>query len=86
MQFGTQKHPKHPDSPSGFFLLRPKCLTMSAEAPASERGRSLTWRKFIGSHLEVLAAVDFFTAEVWIAAGLTAYYVLSCLRVAIRAV
>ena len=33
-------------------------------APAPERGKSLSWREFIRSHLEVLAAVDFFTAEV----------------------
>jgi len=30
--------------------------------------------------------VDFFTAEVWTAAGLTTYYVLSCMRVASRRV
>jgi hypothetical protein len=36
--------------------------------------------------LEVLAAVDFFTAEVWTAAGLTTYYVLTCMRVASRQV
>ena len=55
-------------------------------APAPERGKSLTWREFIRSHLEVLAAVDFFTAEVWTAAGLTTYYVLTCMRVASRRV
>jgi hypothetical protein len=32
--------------------------------------------------LEVLAAVDFFTTEVWMARGLTTYYVLSFVRVA----
>ena len=55
-------------------------------APAPERGKSMSWREFIGSHLEVLAAVDFFTAEVWTAAGLTTYYVLTCMRVASRRV
>ena len=55
-------------------------------APAPERGKFLTWREFIRSHLEVLAAVDFFTAEVWTAAGLTTYYVLTCMRVASRRV
>ena len=34
-------------------------------APAAERERSMSWREFIRSHLEVLADVDFFTAEVW---------------------
>lgn len=36
-------------------------------APAPERGRTMSWREFIRSHMEVLAAVDFFTAEVWTA-------------------
>ena len=52
--------------------------------PAPERGKCMSWRDFIRSHLEVLAAVDFFTAEVWTAAGLTTYYVLTCMRVASR--
>ena len=47
-------------------------------APAPERGCTMRWREFIRSHLEVLAAVDFFTTEVWTAGGLTTYYVLSC--------
>ena len=34
-------------------------------APAPERGRTLSWREFIRSHLAVLAVVDFFTAVVW---------------------
>ena len=55
-------------------------------APAPERAKGLSWGEFIRSHLEVLAAVDFFTVEVWTAAGLTTYYVLSCMRVASRQV
>ena len=55
-------------------------------APAPERGRTMSWREFIRSHLEVLAAVDFFTAEVWTAGGLTTYYVLTFMRVASRRV
>jgi putative transposase len=54
--------------------------------PAPERGKGMGWREFIRSHLEVLAAVDFFTAEVWTVAGLTTYYVLTCMRVASRQV
>jgi len=54
--------------------------------PAPQRGKCTSWRDFIRSHLEVLAAVDFFTAEVWTAAGLTTYYVLTCMRVASRQV
>ncbi len=44
--------------------------------PAPDRERKTSWREFIRSHTEVLAAVDFFTAEVWTAAGLITYYVL----------
>jgi putative transposase len=53
-------------------------------APAPERGKRMLWKDFIQSHLEVLAAVDFFTAEVWTAGGLMTYYVLVFMRVGSR--
>jgi hypothetical protein len=53
-------------------------------APAPERGKRMLWKDFIQSHLEVLAAVDFFTAEVWTTGGLTTYYVLVFRRIAPR--
>ena len=46
----------------------------------------MAWRDFIRSHTEVLAAVDFFTAEVWTVGGLMTYYVLTFMRVASRKV
>jgi transposase InsO family protein len=46
----------------------------------------MSWREFIGSHREVLAAADFFTAEVWTSGGLMTYYVLTFMRVASRQV
>src|SRR6266436_7314439 len=55
-------------------------------SPSPEREKKTTWRDFIRSHTEVLAAVDFFTAEVWTAGGLLTYYVLSFMRVASRKV
>jgi putative transposase len=55
-------------------------------APAPERGRTMSWREFIHSHREVLAAVDFFTAEVWTVGGFMTYYVLTFMRVANRSV
>jgi transposase InsO family protein len=55
-------------------------------APAPERGRMMSWREFIRSHMEVLAAVDFFTVEVWTVGGLMTYYVLTFMRVASRRV
>jgi putative transposase len=54
--------------------------------PAPERRKVMAWRDFIRSHTEVLAAVDFFTAEVWTSAGLMTYYVLTFMRVASREV
>ena len=54
--------------------------------PAPEREKKRTWREFIRSHTEVLAAVDFFTAEVWTGRGLMTYYVLTFMRVATRQV
>jgi len=53
-------------------------------APAPERGKRMHWKDFIQSHLEVLAAVDFFTAEVRTASGLMTYYVLAFMRVGSR--
>jgi transposase InsO family protein len=59
-------------------------LARNGLPPAPERGKGMSWRDFIRSHLEVLAAVDFFTVEVWTQAGLMTYYVLTCMRVASR--
>ncbi len=53
-------------------------------APAPERGKQMPWKEFIRSHQETLASVDFFTAEVWTAAGLMTYYVLVFMRIAPR--
>lgn len=45
-------------------------------APAPERKATTTWKEFIRTHLDVLVATDFFTAEVWTLGGLVTYYVL----------
>jgi transposase InsO family protein len=44
--------------------------------PAPERKKTTTWPEFIRTHLDVLTATDFFTAEVWTWRGLVTYYVL----------
>jgi transposase InsO family protein len=44
--------------------------------PAPERKRTTTWSAFIRIHLALLAATDFFTAEVLTLHGLMTYYVL----------
>jgi len=44
--------------------------------PAPERKTTTTWKEFIRTHLDILVATDFFTAEVWTLGGLATYYVL----------
>jgi putative transposase len=55
-------------------------------APAPERKTTTTWKEFIRTHMEVLVATDFFTAEVWTLGGLVTYYVLFFLRLGTREV
>src|SRR5438445_1968222 len=54
--------------------------------PAPERKKTTTWNEFIRTHLDVLVATDFFTAEVWTRAGLVTYYVLFFIHLASRKV
>src|SRR5712691_1438757 len=44
--------------------------------PAPERKTTTTWKEFIRTHMDVLVATDFFTAEVLTLGGLVTYYVL----------
>ena len=55
-------------------------------APAPERRKETSWKEFIRAHREVLAATDFFTAEVWTRAGLVTSYVLLFIRLQTRQV
>jgi putative transposase len=52
--------------------------------PAPERKTTTTWKEFICTHLDVLVATDFFTAEVWTLGGLVTYYVLFFLHLGSR--
>jgi putative transposase len=54
--------------------------------PAPERKTTTTWKEFIRTHMEVLVATDFFTAEVWTLGGLVTYYVLFFLHLSSRQV
>src|SRR5919108_2532633 len=54
--------------------------------PAPERQTTTTWKEFIRTHLDVLVATDFFTAEVWTLGGLVTYYVLFLIRLSSRKV
>jgi putative transposase len=55
-------------------------------APAPERKTTTTWKECIRTHMDVLVATDFFTAEVWTTAGLVTYYVLFFIHLASRKV
>src|SRR6266851_1445117 len=52
--------------------------------PAPERKTTTTWKEFIRTHLDVLVATDFFTAEVRTLGGLVTYYVLFFLHLGSR--
>ena len=54
--------------------------------PAPERGRKTTWKTFLKSHWEVLAAADFTTVEVWTPGGLVTFYILVVMRLSTRRV
>jgi putative transposase len=55
-------------------------------APAPERKTTTTWKEFIRTHMDVLVATGFFTAEVWTLGGLVTYYVLFFLHLGSRRV
>ncbi len=44
--------------------------------PAPERRKTTTWQECIRTHMDVLVATDFLSAEVWALGGLVTYYVL----------
>jgi transposase InsO family protein len=54
--------------------------------PAPERKTTTTWTEFIRTHMDVLVATDFFTAEVWTLGGLVTYYVLFFIHLGSRRV
>src|SRR5437870_13170987 len=54
--------------------------------PAPERKTTTTWKEFIRTHMDVLVATDFFTAEVWTLGGLVTYYVLFFMHLGSRQV
>jgi putative transposase len=52
--------------------------------PAPERGKSPTWPEFIKSHMDVLAAVDFTTIDIWSGGRLKTMYLLFFMEIATR--
>ena len=55
-------------------------------APAPARQTTTTWNEFIRTHMDVLVATDFFTAEVWTLGGLVTYDVLFFVHLGTRKV
>ena len=53
---------------------------------APERKKTTTWNEFIRTHLEMLWATDFFSAEVWTLGGLVTFYVLFFIKLDTREV
>ena len=54
--------------------------------PAPERLRKTSWREFLATHWEMLAAADFFAVETWTVCGLTRFVVFFVIEVATRRV
>ena len=54
--------------------------------PAPQRKRTSSWKSFLQTHWDVLAAIDFTTIEVWSKQGLVTYYLLLVMEVATRRV
>jgi transposase InsO family protein len=54
--------------------------------PAPERKTTTTWKEFIRTHMDVLVATDFFTAEVWTLGGLVTYDILFFIQLGTREV
>jgi transposase InsO family protein len=63
-----------------------KILKEAGIEPAPDRQKRTTWKEFLRTHLDVLAAADFFSVEVWTVLGLVRYHVLFVIRLATREV
>ena len=54
--------------------------------PAPDRKRQSTWKTFLKSHWDVLAAIDFTTVEIWTKGGLVTLYLLFVMELKTRRV
>jgi len=61
-------------------------LSENGLEPAPNRSKRTTWAEFLQMHWESLAAMDFFTVEVWTAKGLTRFHVLFVIDLSTRRV
>ena len=72
--------------PSHFGHDSGQCLETARHRTCADRKRQTTWKTFIKSHWDVLAAIDFTTVEVWTKGGLVTYYLLFVMELATRRV
>ena len=63
-----------------------KILKENGIEPAPERRKRTSWKAFLKSHWEALAACDFFTVEVLTLGGMTRYHVFFVMELATRRV
>jgi hypothetical protein len=63
-----------------------KVMKAAGLEPSAQRRNGLTWKEFLKTHWQVLAATDFFMVELWTAAGLIRYNILFVIRLATRKV
>jgi hypothetical protein len=63
-----------------------KLLKEAGVDPAPQRQKKTTWKEFLRTHWDVLAADDFFNVEVWTALGLIRCHVFFVIRLAMREV
>jgi putative transposase len=63
-----------------------RILKVHGIEPAPRRRKRKNWNSFIKAHFEHIAAIDFFTAEVWTLRGLIRYHVLVVMDLATRRV
>jgi putative transposase len=63
-----------------------KVLQEAGVDPAPDRQKRTTWKEFLRTHWDVLAAADIFSVEVWTALGLVRYHVFFLIRLRTREV
>ncbi|PVX27043.1 MAG: hypothetical protein CW716_04340 [Candidatus Bathyarchaeum sp.] len=63
-----------------------KILKRNGYDPSPDRARKTRWSEFLRSHWESLAAIDFFTTEIYTWSGITRYMVLVSIDYATRRV
>jgi putative transposase len=61
-------------------------LRANGVEPAPVRKRTTTWKTFLQTHWESIAAIDFTTVEVWTRNGLITFYILVAMRLSTRRV